>query len=119
MTKNMTVCPHCESEFQTVDTVSDPPMQCLSQQCTECDYTEQVGIVNYPNREYTVTSEALPSDRCTTEVPEAGDGFGYTTCDRDAVVRLQRVGRAVHAECEDHLTGMYRHAIDLEPGDDD
>jgi hypothetical protein len=100
MTQNMTVCPDCGDELETTDSVSELPLQALSKQCVNCDYSVDISIINYKSNDFAVIAPACQSDTCHR-------------CGSDALIRSQRVGYSVVGLCVEHRWELHRHALAL------
>lgn len=113
MSENMTVCPECGAEFDTVAQEKEMPMQALAQDCPDCNYTVEVAIVNYPSGEYTVVAPALKGDTCAAQVSSDDIKFGTEKCEDDAMIRMQRIGRPIEGRCAEHMGAHRKAALDL------
>jgi uncharacterized Zn finger protein len=108
MTENMTVCPECGTEFDTIDeAVRDDVIQTLRQQCPDCGYEVDVGIINYPDRTFEVIAPAIDGDEvCGARVP-ADRPYATETCEADPDYRIDAVGTTVELRCTEHA-GVHR-----------
>jgi hypothetical protein len=112
MSENMTVCPECGAEFDTVAQEKDLPLQALGQDCPDCDYSVEVAIINYPDSTFTVVAPALKGDTCKARV-ESEDAFGTEHCGDDAMIRMQKIGRPIEGRCAEHMGAHREAALDL------
>lgn len=107
----MTTCPECGADFETVAQVKDLPIQALAQECTGCDYSVDVSIINYPSGTFSVVSPALKGDICGERI--SPDGLRLTGCGNDAMIRIQKVGQPVEGRCADHMRAHHETALGL------
>jgi hypothetical protein len=112
MSENMTVCPECGADFDTVAEAKDMPLQALRQECPDCDYSVEVSIINYPDGTFTVVAPALKGDECGGRVPREGR-YGTTTCDDDAMMRMQKLGKPIEGRCVEHMGAHHEAALAL------
>lgn len=98
MSENMTLCPDCGTEFDTIGEETSLPIQVLDQACPDCEYEVQVAIINYPPASFEVVAPALKGDTC-----------GTRDCGADAMIRRQKIGRPIEGRCAEHI-GAHREA---------
>lgn len=102
MTDNITVCPDCDTAYETTDQTVEMPLQRLEQQCPSCGETVTVGIVNYPDGRYVACGPPLPGEDCAE--PQ---------CHRGAELRRQWVGEPVRVSCRQHSLSLFESARSL------
>lgn len=100
MAIGITVCPACDTPLETQAQIQDLPCQALTQECSECDYTTDISILNYPDG-YEAIGQALADDVCEQ-------------CDMDAMIRTQRLGKPLTAYCVDHMGAHRETAVALQ-----
>ncbi len=77
----VTSCPDCDVDLQPVASEGEPPIQSVTQACSECDYETPIGMVWYTTSRYEVVSEidgdvSGECDRCEKEPVYAVIGTG-------------------------------------------
>jgi rRNA maturation protein Nop10 len=98
MSRNMTQCPDCGTDFDTIDQVVSLPTQVLQQECPSCGYTVQVSILNYPTK-FIVIAPALDGDTCMQ-------------CGSNADIRSQEIGWGIESFCDEHTPLHYESSLD-------
>lgn len=111
MSVNLTICPECGSELDTVSSHKELPLQVLQQSC-ECGYDVGIAIINYPDNTYEVVGPALKGDTCGERISRNGR-LGVRTCGNDAMVRVDRVGKPMTGRCREHMLGHRERAMEL------
>jgi len=102
MTEHITVCPECDTDYETTAQEVAMPLQRLDQQCPSCGEELTVGIVNYPDGRYVACGPPLPGEDC--DEPQ---------CHRSADYRTQWVGKPVSTTCSHHTLSLFESAQSL------
>lgn len=113
MSENMTVCPECGTEFDTVAQEKELPVQALQQECSSCGYEIGVAIINYPNSTYEVIAPALKGDVCTATISPEDGGLGTTDCGGNAMIRRHKIGEPQGGRCAEHIGAHHEEALGL------
>lgn len=111
MSENMTTCPECGTEMTTQSSATDLPLQTMQQECPDCAYTVQIGIVNYPGpNNFTVVAPALDGDTCRVSV-DSDVPFASEQCGDPATHRIERTDQAqAEGRCIEHILGPHQQA---------
>lgn len=109
MTENMTACPECGADFETVAQQKELPLQRLEQECPDCGYEVVVGIVNYPDKTYEVIAPSIDEDEACDASVHSDGAFGVEDCGDPPTHRVQKIGEPVECYCIDHI-GAHRQA---------
>jgi len=113
MSRNMTVCPDCGTEFETDAQAKEMPLQALDQSCPDCGYDVKVAIINYPNGMFTVVAPALKGDTCGANIVSEDVRYGTENCGDDAMIRIQQIGDQIEGRCATHMDSHREAALDL------
>lgn len=112
MSENMTVCPKCGTDFDTVEQEQDLPIQALHQQCPDCEYWVKVAIINWPDKTFDVVAPALSEDESCQQTVTVDSG-GIEQCNSDPVYRTQSVGSDPQGLCPECAGEHVHSAMDM------
>ena len=111
MSVNLTVCPKCGGDMDTVAEHKELPIQVLQQEC-DCGYEVGIAIMNYPNGTYEVIGPALKGDICSARINDPGR-LGVRSCGDDAMIRVDEVRKPMKGRCPKHMREHRRTAMEL------
>lgn len=71
----VTTCPDCANELKPVESGDGRPIQAVSQSCSSCSFTTDIGLLWYPNKTHDIvatldgvsTNKKEPCKKCGEE----------------------------------------------------